>query len=61
MNECRIDRRGYYDRVKIDVRLLFPLSFIVQFNDSVVEEGIVDIVILACYKFHFIREHENLL
>ncbi len=57
----------YYDRVAKNChqfRLLFPLSFIRSFGwregDVVkgVEKGIV---ILARYKFHFIREHENLM
>ena len=58
--------RGYYDRGKIVGNIsLFPLSFISQFVNAV---GVVGnlatgevIVILARCKFHFIREHENLV
>ena len=46
-------------------RLLFPLSFIGQFvhplEATVWGKGKEGVVILARYKFHFIRVHSNLV
>ena len=39
----------------------FPLSFIGQFVHPVGGEGIGYIVILASYKFNFMRIHDNLV
>ena len=49
MNNCR------------DFRLLLLTSLIGQFVHPVGGEGMGDIVILARYKYHFIRVHVNMV
>ena len=49
------------EKYRRQFRLLFPLSFIGQFIVPVGGEGMRGIGILSRYKFHLIRELENLV